>query len=374
MQRPVTSVLAIFFVLLSHCSAEGSNPIYGHLETIQHNLTALHQIRAPPWYLEVRDLAKYLREKEAEQSRRPASAKYAWGILRRMMGLKPRHERDPVPLGDLERAEQGEAEHADYEFDLKYGFFVAMGGLEISCSDPEGDDKPRVRRILSPKGCIARKVYGLPLTLLELHTMVHVACAIIMYGFWLEKPLDLRSPEMLDDSQYPTICMEYLNSDRETYFYARRGNFRNITLSRNVPEKIRRYLGNDTLPLLLMNALPILYGGIHLSAWNFEFPSTVEEVMWKTASVAIASAIPLLLALIFVVASCSTMMGQLPEPWGGRAEDLIDDTLVFMWLVPLPLVYMVSRIFIVIEAFISLRRVPIGVYWTPAWIQMIPHI
>lgn len=32
--------------------------------------------------------------------------------------------------------------------------------------------------------CIARKIYGLPLTLLELHTMVHVFCAFMMYIFW----------------------------------------------------------------------------------------------------------------------------------------------------------------------------------------------
>ncbi len=34
--------------------------------------------------------------------------------------------------------------------------------------------------------CIARKAYRLPLTLLELHTMVHVVCAVVMYAFWLK--------------------------------------------------------------------------------------------------------------------------------------------------------------------------------------------
>jgi hypothetical protein len=34
--------------------------------------------------------------------------------------------------------------------------------------------------------CIARKAYGLPLTLLEIHTMIHVVCALIMYLFWME--------------------------------------------------------------------------------------------------------------------------------------------------------------------------------------------
>ena len=34
--------------------------------------------------------------------------------------------------------------------------------------------------------CIARKLANLPISLLELHTMVHVVCAITMYLFWFQ--------------------------------------------------------------------------------------------------------------------------------------------------------------------------------------------
>jgi hypothetical protein len=34
--------------------------------------------------------------------------------------------------------------------------------------------------------CVARKANGLPLTLLEVHTMVHVVCAFVMYAFWFQ--------------------------------------------------------------------------------------------------------------------------------------------------------------------------------------------
>lgn len=34
--------------------------------------------------------------------------------------------------------------------------------------------------------CIFRKVYGLPITILEVHTLVHVSCACLMYAFWLK--------------------------------------------------------------------------------------------------------------------------------------------------------------------------------------------
>jgi hypothetical protein len=33
--------------------------------------------------------------------------------------------------------------------------------------------------------CIVRKVYGLPVSLLEIHTMVHVVCALVMFAFWI---------------------------------------------------------------------------------------------------------------------------------------------------------------------------------------------
>jgi hypothetical protein len=33
--------------------------------------------------------------------------------------------------------------------------------------------------------CIARKIYGLPLTLLEIHTMVHVVCAVVLFALWI---------------------------------------------------------------------------------------------------------------------------------------------------------------------------------------------
>ena len=43
--------------------------------------------------------------------------------------------------------------------------------------------------------CIARAAAGYPLTLLEVHTMVHVACALLMYALWWEVSLEYsRNP------------------------------------------------------------------------------------------------------------------------------------------------------------------------------------
>lgn len=42
--------------------------------------------------------------------------------------------------------------------------------------------------------CIVRKASGLPITLLELHVVMHVICTMVMYACWLRKPLDVNEP------------------------------------------------------------------------------------------------------------------------------------------------------------------------------------
>ncbi|OTB12606.1 hypothetical protein K445DRAFT_43375, partial [Daldinia sp. EC12] len=143
------------------------------------------------------------------------------------------------------RKEKGK-DNACPEFDLRYGFFVIMGGLQVSYSDVANEDgtcnpwsipssqqkgywsEPGHIKTLSAEAvvalaeygeflympreniddrskadavkktlvilqvswmvtqCICRKAYGLPLTLLEIHTMVHVVCAFILYVCWFE--------------------------------------------------------------------------------------------------------------------------------------------------------------------------------------------
>jgi hypothetical protein len=47
--------------------------------------------------------------------------------------------------------------------------------------------------------------------------------------------------------------------------------------------------------------LPIAYGGVHLSAWHFFFPTEIEGMLWKIACVSIMAAFPLWFLLVFIV-------------------------------------------------------------------------
>jgi hypothetical protein len=100
-------------------------------------------------------------------------------------------------------------------------------------------------------------------------------------------------------------------------------------------------------------------------AWSFQFPSTIESILWKVSSFIPASIIPAFVIISISSAFLRNLMPRLHDYIGGVAISV-------MLLLLLPGV--LGRIYLVVESFISLRSVPIGVYWTPSWLQMIPHL
>lgn len=53
---------------------------------------------------------------------------------------------------------------------------------------------------------IERKIAGYPLCILEVHTLVHVFCALIMYSLWANKPYDIYCPTLVRDIDQPTLA------------------------------------------------------------------------------------------------------------------------------------------------------------------------
>lgn len=79
--------------------------------------------------------------------------------------------------------------------------YLARQGLFKNLSDGEIRDKNKadiLRKVLVVLQvtwmilqCISRKVAGYPLSALEIQTLVHACCALIMYCLWFHKPLDI---------------------------------------------------------------------------------------------------------------------------------------------------------------------------------------
>lgn len=124
------------------------------------------------------------------------------------------------------------------------------------------------------------------------------------------------------------------------------------------------FIEAESRALSLIGLLPVVYGGIHLAAWGFEFPSPVESLLWKINCLIIMSSFFFSVGFMMgskIVISCWYCLSR-PGIYVYLA------VWVYLGL------YACARIFLVLESFLSLRHVPIGVYAAVPWVQNIPHI
>ncbi|KAK0670294.1 hypothetical protein QBC41DRAFT_390026 [Cercophora samala] len=128
----------------------------------------------------------------------------------------------------------------------------------------------------------------------------------------------------------------------------------------------------------------ILYGGIHFTARGFAFPTHVEAVLWKVSSITMMPTTHGVLLVMLARMFMDEFANLRVDPKRHRQEfGIIERTIrhataLGSWLSAFIAVLMLlaiatARVYILVESFISLRAVPLGVYYTPSWIQMMPH-
>lgn len=145
------------------------------------------------------------------------------------------------------------------EWELVHGFYVLMGGFTLASGETAGEYSPSRRNeaTLTPDGlrfllqyesealpdinadqikdrskadglkkmlvcaqalwfciqCIARISQSLPVSLLELNTVGHALCTLVIYVFWWEKPLDIEEPTVVQDAGlHPIVAYMWMSS------------------------------------------------------------------------------------------------------------------------------------------------------------------
>ncbi|KAI5810904.1 hypothetical protein DFH27DRAFT_530179 [Peziza echinospora] len=144
---------------------------------------------------------------------------------------------------------------------------------------------------------------------------------------------------------------------------------------------------------------PAIYGSFHLSPWNGHFPTYLERYLWRFSGVSIAIGVPTLVALSALVDKLFGTKNPFKIPlralkwcWGLRAKDSVGKNIVLVPLlvamglaigaaaslfeasvILLVCMYPLTRVYLLVEAFASLRSLPAGAYDTVDWVQMWPH-
>ncbi|KAE9989152.1 hypothetical protein EG328_000084 [Venturia inaequalis] len=139
---------------------------------------------------------------------------------------------------------------------------------------------------------------------------------------------------------------------------------------------------HDIWTSLLACTTCIVYGGIHAVGWNFVFATQTEQLLWRISC-------PLLIVLgVPMYSFIKSVEGKVVTGFfrklvrikrsvfnslrHGQGNRFLAFSHVVCFLCFLP--YCAARIFLVVEAFISLRHVPEGVYQLVEWTTYIPHL
>ncbi|KAI1778242.1 hypothetical protein F4818DRAFT_290998 [Hypoxylon cercidicola] len=281
---------------------------------------------------------------------------------------------------------------------------------------------------------LARVILGMALTTLELSTIGFIFCAVSTAIFWRHKPQDVSYPILLEPNV--PLCEILMNAGHDAakpYSYtpldfasSKPHMFQGIwRYCFRIPERVGFYfhspkrpinkIWDDNFPELIPwadAALAVVqfgFAAIHVAGWNFHYPTDVERIMWRTCTVFILcsmfmvwvilsstyiglprlrswlearhnSASPILLCRLQARLR-STKSYQLMKRIAShkinnspnKAPDEDIPLLTAVVLIPLGVLYVVARMFIIIEDMINFRSLPPSVYASVDWTAFLPH-
>lgn len=206
---------------------------------------------------------------------------------------------------------------------------------------------------------IGRLVAGQTLSLVEAATMAYVLLGLVTFITWFRKPYrcidaieleplnSLQSSWFQADSVSPTL-LEW--TDLESI---------EIILKTLSPPERTGHFGTWFIRAIPVGIVSLGFAAIHMAAWNYGFATSTEALLWRISAVGLG-----------VVPSIWLLCVAILDPTDDKEFEFVEYVLV---LLP-PFAYVVARLYIITEIFLSLRAAPAGVYTTVTWPQLIGHI
>jgi hypothetical protein len=115
------------------------------------------------------------------------------------------------------------------------------------------------------------------------------------------------------------------------------------------------------------------YGSVHIAAWHDHFPTDIEAWMWRISAMYITGS-GLLWATINLLAHEVKFIDDFWDDVVALRAHWSSYVILGSVCSVCGVAYIFARIYLVVEAFISIRQLPLGAYNTPDWTQFIPHL
>jgi hypothetical protein len=281
---------------------------------------------------------------------------------------------------------------------------------------------------------LARVAQGMAITTLELSTLGFVFCSLCTYFVWRSKPQDVTVPVILVPratmaeilvragpvaaTPYCYTPMDFASAKRHWFNVIWHYCFKVVAGGLGIHFHPRRRpidkIWDDCFPEVgfwgnaVLACVQLGFAGIHIAAWNFHFPTSQEAMLWRISSLYIIWSMLmtwLMLAWSFqlhpwvqqrwdsfvlkgtsspslepkeiTIAAKRTGLRRLKErlcnnPTGYPMNQQIP--LMTVLTVPLGSLYIVARLYIILEDVINLRSLPTSAYKAIDWNVFLPHI
>ena len=192
-------------------------------------------------------------------------------------------------------------------------------------------------------------------TLLEVSTLAYAVCALTAYAAWWKKPQNATLPITIPCfiETIPRKCPEDSLYCNEVSFVDYLWAGQNWT---------RHIIVRDEIFEVLFCFCPAVFGAIHVASWNSTLPSNVEQWLWRASALYCCAA--------FIIILLVDLIGDEPED---RRYNTLRSIVRWMMVVFF-LIYIIVRLYMIFEVFLSLRALPRSAYESVQWPSFLPHI
>jgi squalene monooxygenase len=244
--------------------------------------------------------------------------------------------------------------------------------------------------------CIARAIQNLTITPLELFTIAFVVPTMATAFFWANKPQNVAEPSVIKvnwliadilrtageaaKEPYVDTPFDFIEKPAWEGWKRRPSLLHYGGLHRRPLARIP----NDYSPppptgkeALFVWIISVMHAGVHVMGWSFSFPTYTETLIWRISSLillvvmAVGGAVPVLSTRSWCDFGFNLLWLWVREPkkktWIRRY--LVDLIVDFAYAI-----YLLARVLIFVEIFLSFRSLPQNTYDDINWTEFLPHV
>ncbi|KAF8836772.1 hypothetical protein BDN67DRAFT_1014387 [Paxillus ammoniavirescens] len=202
---------------------------------------------------------------------------------------------------------------------------------------------------------IARAVNHVAITLVEIDTLALAALSLPLFFFWWSKPMAAAYPHIFYKKISSSVDGEKQNSSFEPD--------QAFSVSRSKTDWFSEIViggGDDDENVVFVGLIVwMVFGALHLIAWDFQFPTQTEKTIWRAASLTLIGA-PCIFFLAFFLDKIRAV----------RPSDILMNTIAGATLC----IGVIARLLLLVLMLASLRDLPPSAHDTVSWTVFVPHL